>query len=258
MSQKKRSIFEEVGGRARPPPPQGGMIDAGRRGARGAVRIWLMVLFALVVVMIAVGGLTRLTDSGLSITEWRPVTGALPPMSAAAWQAEFEKYGDPGIPVAEQGHDPCGVQGHLLVGMGPPAAGPGDRAGLGRGFLAFLSRKDPAGLDRAAAAARRAGRAQGAIGWWMVSSGLGGEMLDVASYRLAVHLGLAFVILGLIAWYRHAAGRESSRADAGAARREARLFGLSTGLDAPRLSCRSCWARWWPGSTRGAAIPTGR
>ncbi len=80
---EKRSIFEEVG-EAQKPVAQGGMIDKGRRGARGAIRVWLAVLFALVVVMIAVGGLTRLTDSGLSITEWKPVTGALPPMSEAA------------------------------------------------------------------------------------------------------------------------------------------------------------------------------
>ncbi len=89
----KRSIFEEVGqDTKRPEAPQGGMIDRGRGGARGAVRIWLAILFALVFAMIAVGGLTRLTDSGLSITEWRPVTGALPPMTDADWQAEFQKY----------------------------------------------------------------------------------------------------------------------------------------------------------------------
>ena len=89
----KRSIFEEVktGAEQRPTAQPGG-IDRGRRGARGAIRAWLAVLFALVVAMIVVGGLTRLTDSGLSITEWRPVTGALPPMSEADWQAEFEKY----------------------------------------------------------------------------------------------------------------------------------------------------------------------
>ena len=62
------------------------------RGARKAIRVWLMILFALVFVMIAVGGMTRLTDSGLSITEWKPVTGAIPPMDAAGWQAEFDKY----------------------------------------------------------------------------------------------------------------------------------------------------------------------
>ncbi|MBT8409547.1 MAG: COX15/CtaA family protein, partial [Alphaproteobacteria bacterium] len=85
---EKRSIFEEVAeAEARRAAPQGGVIDNARRGARGAIRFWLMILFALVVAMIAVGGLTRLTDSGLSITEWRPVTGAVPPMSEADWQA---------------------------------------------------------------------------------------------------------------------------------------------------------------------------
>ncbi|MDN5786181.1 COX15/CtaA family protein, partial [Pseudorhodobacter sp.] len=89
---QKRSIFEDVGAAAKPVGPQGGMIARGDLGARGAVRVWLMLLFALVMAMIIVGGLTRLTDSGLSITEWKPVTGALPPMDAAAWAAEFTKY----------------------------------------------------------------------------------------------------------------------------------------------------------------------
>ena len=74
MAQKPRSIFEEVNEVQKPVAAPGG-IDAKGRGARGAIRVWLMVLFALVVVMIAVGGLTRLTDSGLSITEWAPITG---------------------------------------------------------------------------------------------------------------------------------------------------------------------------------------
>ena len=93
---KPRSIFEEVG-----TDTQGdrktvatGMIERGSGGgaARGAVRIWLLVLFALVAAMVVVGGLTRLTDSGLSITEWAPFTGAMPPTSDAAWAAEFAKY----------------------------------------------------------------------------------------------------------------------------------------------------------------------
>ena len=71
---KNRSIFEEVGTTEKQ-TATAGVIDAGKRGARGAIRVWLMILFALVVVMIAVGGLTRLTDSGLSITEWRPSPG---------------------------------------------------------------------------------------------------------------------------------------------------------------------------------------
>ena len=88
----KRSIFEEVGSVDQTPAAQPGMIDKGRDGARGAIRVWLMILFGLVVLMILVGGLTRLTDSGLSITEWRPFTGAIPPLNAADWQSEFAKY----------------------------------------------------------------------------------------------------------------------------------------------------------------------
>ena len=88
----KRSIFEEVGSADKAPVAKTGSIDKVRGGARGGIRIWLMILFGLVVLMIAVGGLTRLTDSGLSITEWRPFTGAIPPLNAADWQSEFAKY----------------------------------------------------------------------------------------------------------------------------------------------------------------------
>ncbi|MFN6952353.1 MAG: COX15/CtaA family protein, partial [Albidovulum sp.] len=78
----KRSIFQEVESDEKPvAAPAGGGIDARPKGARRGIRLWLVALFLLVATMIAVGGLTRLTDSGLSITEWRPVTGALPPMS---------------------------------------------------------------------------------------------------------------------------------------------------------------------------------
>ena len=89
---KQRSIFEEVSSDTAQPATTAGVIDAGRKDARGGIRVWLMMLFALVFVMIAVGGLTRLTDSGLSITEWRPFTGAIPPLSQADWDAEFELY----------------------------------------------------------------------------------------------------------------------------------------------------------------------
>src|SRR5690606_27348788 len=78
--------------RERAAMPSGSLIDRRPKGARRAIRLWLLLLFVLVVVMITVGGLTRLTDSGLSITEWRPLTGAIPPLSEADWQAEFAKY----------------------------------------------------------------------------------------------------------------------------------------------------------------------
>ena len=90
----KRSIFEEVGAKSLEADTSAvGSIDFGQNvGSRGPIRLWLIVLFGLVTCMIAVGGLTRLTDSGLSITEWRPITGAVPPMSLVAWDAEIEKY----------------------------------------------------------------------------------------------------------------------------------------------------------------------
>ena len=94
----RRSIFEEVGqgpggkGQTGRPLPSGGMISAPAEAGRRGIRLWLMVIFALVAVMIAIGGLTRLTESGLSITEWNPVMGALPPMSEADWAGEFAKY----------------------------------------------------------------------------------------------------------------------------------------------------------------------
>ncbi|MYM54336.1 heme A synthase [Thalassovita mangrovi] len=231
MSQK-RNIFEEVGSEsAARVEPKGGMIDATKRGARKGIRAWLIVLFALVVTMIAVGGLTRLTDSGLSITEWKPITGALPPMTEAAWQEEFDKY--KAIPEFqlqnswmelsdfkqiywwEWGHRQLGRVIGLIWALG---------------FFGFLVAKQiPAGWTQRLLLIGALGGAQGAVGWWMVSSGLKGSMLDVASYRLATHLGLAFVILGFIAWYVFQLSREER--DLMQARRssERKLWGISTG-----------------------------
>lgn len=202
---RKRSIFEEVGAgkTAGPVARATGGIDKANTGARGAIRVWLMVLFALVVAMIAVGGLTRLTDSGLSITEWRPVTGAVPPLSAGAWQVEFDKYrAIPEYRLQNKGMSLSGFQfiywwewGHRQLGR---------VIGLvwGVGFFFFLATKRiPTGWTGRLFSVGVLGGLQGAIGWWMVSSGLSGDRLDVASYRLATHLGLAFAILGLIAWY---------------------------------------------------------
>ena len=229
----KRSIFEDVQSDTKPAEaPKGGVIDAARRGARGAVRIWLMVLFALVVLMIAVGGLTRLTDSGLSITEWAPLSGAVPPLSEADWQAEFDAYRqipeyqlqNKGMSLAEFKFIYWWEWGHRQLGR---------FIGLvwALGFFGFLlTRSIPPGWTGRLLGLGALGGLQGAIGWWMVSSGLTGTMLDVASYRLATHLGLAFVILGLIAWYILKLGR--SEADLLQARRakEQKLYSMSTGL----------------------------
>lgn len=229
----KRSIFEEVGTEAsQKPAATGGMIDAGKRGARGAIRIWLMVLFALVVVMIAVGGLTRLTDSGLSITVWAPISGAIPPLTAEDWQREFDLYRqipeyqlqNAGMTMAEFQFIYWWEWGHRQLGrvIGVVWA---------LGFFGFLVfRRIPTGWTGRLLFLGVLGGLQGAIGWWMVASGLTGTMLDVASYRLATHLGLAFVILGFIAWFVFELGREERDLMQTRRQRERKLFGLGTGL----------------------------
>ena len=228
----KRRIFEDVGQGMRPvAPPKGGMIDQGRRGARRAIRVWLMVLFALVVSMIAVGGLTRLTDSGLSITEWKPITGALPPMSQEAWQAEFDKYR--AIPEYQLQNKGMSLDAFKMIywwEWGHRQLGRVIGLVWALGFLGFMvARQVPLGWTGRLALLGVLGGTQGAIGWWMVSSGLSGAMLDVASYRLATHLGLAVVILGVITWYVMLLGREERALIQARRSREARLFGLSTG-----------------------------
>jgi cytochrome c oxidase assembly protein subunit 15 len=231
MATKPRKLFEEVTETVRPVAAPGG-IDRGRRDARGAIRIWLMTLFALVAVMIAVGGMTRLTDSGLSITEWAPVTGAVPPFSQSDWEAEFAAYQTTSqfeilnrdmtlnefktIYWWEWGHRQLGRFIGLVWGFG---------------FIVFLMSKSiPTGWTVRLIIPGALGGLQGAIGWWMVHGGLQEGMISVPSYRLAVHLGLAFVILGLLAWYVFLLGRKET--DLMQARRtgEVRLFSLSTGL----------------------------
>ncbi|SFS56756.1 cytochrome c oxidase assembly protein subunit 15 [Sulfitobacter marinus] len=232
---EKRKLFEEVGdAQAARPVANAGMIDRGRGGARGAIRVWLFILFALVFVMIAVGGLTRLTDSGLSITEWKPFTGAMPPLNAADWQSEFAKYQEidefqvqnAWMELADFKRIYWWEWGHRQLGR---------VIGLvwAIGFLWFLLRRQiPTGWTGRLLLLGGLGGLQGAIGWWMVSSGVstGGAVLDVASYRLATHLGLAFVILGFITWYALMLGRTEKDLMQARRAKESKLFRMSTGL----------------------------
>ena len=229
----KRSIFEEVGAGAQmPAAPVGGLIDGHAKGARRGIRAWLIGLFLLVVVMIAVGGLTRLTDSGLSITEWRPVTGIVPPLSDADWQVEFGKYqASPEYLLQNKGMSMEAFQTIFWWEWAHRVLGRVIGAVWLVGFAGFLVAKAvPTGWTRRLFVIGALIGVQGAVGWWMVSSGLTGAMVDVASYRLAVHLGLAFVILGLIAAAVFELAR--SETDLLVARRagEPRLFAISTGL----------------------------
>ena len=231
----KRSIFEEVGETTDyRRTAETGAIDRGRTGARGWIRAWLAVLFLLVVAMIALGGATRLTDSGLSITEWRPVTGALPPMSETDWQAEFDRYR--AIDQFELLHSWMELDDFKRIYWWEWS-----HRQLGRviglvwalGFAGFLlARKIPPGWTVRLLIPGVLGGLQGAVGWWMVSSGVtqGQGMTAVASYRLAVHLGLAFAILGLLAWYILLLGRSERDLMQARRSREDKLFRMGTGL----------------------------
>lgn len=169
--------------------------------ALAPVRLWLFAVAALVVVMVSVGGATRLTGSGLSITEWKPIMGALPPLSAADWQEAFEKYRQ--IPQYKQINRGMSLDafktifwwewGHRFLArlVGVAFLVP---------FLVFLG----LGYIRRSLVPRMVGLfalggLQGFIGWYMVASGLS-ERVSVSQYRLALHLGLAFVILGTLVW----------------------------------------------------------
>jgi len=164
---------------------------------------WLMWVASLVFLMVVVGGITRLTESGLSITEWKPITGALPPLNEASWLSEFEKYKQ--IPEYTEINGPAGMTlaefkfiyfwewVHRLLGrvIGLAFALP----------LAWFWVKQaiPAGYKPRLLALLALGGLQGTIGWWMVSSGLS-VRTDVSHYRLAVHLLTALIILGGLVW----------------------------------------------------------
>jgi cytochrome c oxidase assembly protein subunit 15 len=165
------------------------------------VAIWLFAVAALVLAMVVVGGATRLTGSGLSITEWRPVTGAVPPMSEQAWEGEFARYRQ--IPQYTQVNRGMNLSefkaiywwewGHRLLGrlIGLAFALP---------FAVFLIRRQiPRRLIWRCGAMLALGGLQGLIGWWMVSSGLA-DRVSVAPERLAVHLGLALALFVLLFW----------------------------------------------------------
>jgi cytochrome c oxidase assembly protein subunit 15 len=166
-----------------------------------AIRTWLIAVAALVFAMVVVGGATRLTESGLSIVEWQPVTGVLPPLSAAQWQAQFEKY--QAIPQYQSLNPGMGLDAfktifwwewsHRLLGRVIGAA-------FLLPFLWFLWR------GRVAAPLRGRlwmifglGAFQGAVGWWMVASGLANRV-EVSQYRLAFHLTLACLIYVALIW----------------------------------------------------------
>jgi cytochrome c oxidase assembly protein subunit 15 len=179
-------------------------------GSARAVRVWLLSVAALVFAMIVVGGATRLTDSGLSITEWQPLLGAIPPLTAADWQDAFSKYQQiPEYHLVNKGMSLAEFQfiywwewSHRFLGrlIGVAFALP---------FLFFwLNGRLSPGLAPRLMAVLLLGAVQGVVGWYMVQSGLA-DRIDVSQYRLALHLTIAMVIFGALLWLALDAGAEA-------------------------------------------------
>jgi cytochrome c oxidase assembly protein subunit 15 len=177
------------------------MTEIPARQVPRAVRWWLISIAALIAIMVLVGGATRLTESGLSIVEWKPVTGTLPPLSEAQWTEAFEGYKaipqyrelNAGMTLSEFKTIFWWEWSHRLLGrvIGVAYLLP---------FLWFLWR-GALGTDlrRRLWLIFGLGALQGAVGWWMVASGLS-QRVEVSQYRLATHLVLALVIFAAIVW----------------------------------------------------------
>jgi cytochrome c oxidase assembly protein subunit 15 len=166
-----------------------------------AIASWLFFVAGLIVLMVVIGGITRLTESGLSITQWKPISGIIPPLSDAQWQAEFANYRKiPEYQQLNQGMTLAGFKAiffweylHRLLGrlIGMAFAVP---------LAWFWIRKQiPRGYHARLMALLLLGGLQGAIGWWMVQSGLS-ERTDVSHIRLAVHLLVALFTMAGVVW----------------------------------------------------------
>jgi cytochrome c oxidase assembly protein subunit 15 len=229
-------------------------LAAGRMRPRALAR-WLLAVAALVVLIVAVGGITRLTESGLSITEWKPVTGAIPPLSEAQWQAEFDAYqrigeyrqvsGPAGMTLADYKFIYFWEWFHRLLGRV-----------IGLAFALplawfWLRGAIPPGYKPRLLALLALGGLQGVFGWYMVRSGLNTEMTDVSHFWLSIHLltalftlaGLVWTALDLFALHRDQAARP------------ARLTGLS-GVTGLILFVQLLLGAWVAGLNAGLASDT--
>jgi cytochrome c oxidase assembly protein subunit 15 len=169
--------------------------------SRKAVGVWLLAVAAIILGMVAIGGLTRLTGSGLSITEWDPIMGAIPPLGEAAWHTAFAKYQQ--IPQYRLENSHMDLEGFKAIFWWEWT-----HRLLGRllGIVFFV----PFVVFAWSGAIKRAewprmvllfvlGGLQGFVGWWMVTSGLE-TRVSVSQYRLAIHLGVAIILLGAMIW----------------------------------------------------------
>ena len=207
--------------------------------ARRAIRFWLIAVAGLVFLMVLVGGATRLTESGLSITQWKPVTGVLPPLSGAEWQAEFDRYKQ--IPQFAQLNPDMTLDGFKAIFWWEWAHRLLARI-VGAAFILpalwFWWRGQLKGaLGRQVAVATGLLALEPIVGWWMVTSGLS-ERTEVAQERLALHLLIAAATFGALIYA--AVGLANSR---GRTRRRAALRSRP-GSSRRSFSVSLALARW--------------
>jgi cytochrome c oxidase assembly protein subunit 15 len=166
---------------------------------RALLRGWLYVVLFVLFCLVLVGGATRLTDSGLSITEWKPIHGVIPPLNEAEWQEEFAKYKQiPEYTQINAGMDLAGFKRIFWWEYAHRALARGVGVIFALPLVYFwFTRRVEKGLMPKLAGLFVLGGAQGALGWWMVSSGLA-ERTDVSQYRLAAHLTLAALLFAAI------------------------------------------------------------
>jgi len=233
------------------------------RHNRAVQRIWLAIVLVAIFALVLVGGATRLTDSGLSITEWKPVHGVIPPMSEAEWQEELELYRQiPEYQLINKGMSLDDFKtiywwewAHRLLARGVGIL-------FGVPFLFFLATgRVEKRLRWPLFGLLVLGGLQGAVGWWMVASGLV-DRVDVSQYRLATHLTLACLIFAAIVWVMrglapHSADpvpsdglQRGAGALVGLVLVQIYLGGLVAGLDAGLASST------WP-LMNGAIVPEG-
>ncbi len=240
------------------------MLQPSASRSTAALVRWLFAVAALVVAIVVVGGITRLTESGLSITEWKPLSGALPPLSQAQWQAEFDAYRH--IPQYTQVTGPAGMTladykfiffwewVHRLLARS-----------IGLAFAAplawfWLRGAVPAGYKPRLLALLALGALQGAVGWWMVKSGLAADV-KVSHFRLATHLLVALTTLAGLVWTAldlraHARGEPRARLTAlgaaalGVVALQLLLGALVAGLRAGHVAAD------WP-LMNGSLVPAG-
>ena len=197
---KNRKLFEEIDERS--DTIQASSIETSSIEQSSWLSIWLWTLLVSLISLILVGGWTRLTDSGLSIVEWKPITGMIPPFNSEGWIVEFEKYKS--IPEFRLVNFDITMDEFKFIYWWEW----GHRQ-LARfiglvwfvGFLLLWKMKQiPERWPFYFFGIGLLGALQAFLGWWMVSSGLDGQVVDVFSYRLAIHLTMAFIILALIFW----------------------------------------------------------